>query len=338
MVYLPKAKPKGVLGFVRNRPFSSTGILLLALLAGAAAWLYAVRGAYGFNSVMHRGFTTWSTVTKDDTRLPVAMRTALQIPVPAVTPGKVEWRTAVPGLDVGELPVLNGQNEIDRILLTRVDPQRFRFRVLNSPAGDKTIDQWMIETKAVAMSNGSFFSERGEPSTPVLSDGRAMGPKSYAASHGAFVADDNTAAIRDLVAQPWPAALAGQKQAMVSFPLLIGNDGQSRTQRSDRRWLANRTFIAQDGSGRIVMGTTREAFFSLDRLAEFLKSAPLDLKLALNLDGGPVACQAVKAGTVSRSYCGSWETKTSDNDIRLQGRLFGSAPRPLPVVLAVIPK
>lgn len=338
MAYLPKTKPKGILGFLRSRPLSSIGILLIILLCGGMGWLYATRGAYGFNSILHRGYTTWTTLTKDDPRLPVAMRTALQVPVPLVTAGRIDWRTAAPGLETGEMPVLNGQTEIDRILLTRIDPQRFRFRVLNSPAGDKTIDAWMAETKAVAMVNGSFFSERGEPSTPVLSDGRPLGPSNYQASHGAFVADDTTASLRDLVTQPWPAAFSGQKQGMVSFPLLIGVDGQSRTQRADRRLLANRTFIAQDGNGRILLGTTKEAFFSLDRLAELLKAAPLDIKLALNLDGGSVACQAVAAGDVKRSFCGTWETHLKGTEIQLQGRLFGTSPRPLPVVLAVFPK
>jgi hypothetical protein len=80
----------------------------------------------------------------------------------------------------------------------------------------------------------------------------------------------------------------------VSYPLLVG-PGPSRIQ-ADHRWLANRTFIANDAAGRIILGTTKEAFFSLDRLAAFLTAAPLDLTLALNLDGGSVACQAVSVG------------------------------------------
>lgn len=336
MAYLPKAKPKGYLGFIRTRPFSSLGLLVVAALIGAVGWLYAARGAYGFNAVFHRGYTTWSTVTRDDPRLSPAMRAALQIPVPLVTAGRIEWRTAAPGLETAELPVLIGQSEIDRILLTRVDPQRYRFRVLTSPSGDKTLDQWMAETRAVAMVNGSFFNHRGEPATPVISDGRPLGPATYAASHGAFVADDTTASIRDLVTQPWSAAFSGQKQGMVSYPLLLGVDGNSRTQRADRRLLANRTFVGQDANGRIVLGTTKEAFFSLDRLAEFIKTAPLDLKLALNLDGGGVACQGVAAGDIKRSVCGTTETRLSGTEVQLQGRLFGSGPRPLPVVLAVV--
>ncbi|TPI37425.1 hypothetical protein FJ414_13815 [Mesorhizobium sp. B3-1-6] len=53
-------------------------------------------------------------------------------------------------------------------------------------------------------------------------------------------------------------------------------------------WLANRTFIAEDGQGRIIVGSTKEAFFSLDRPATSLLKAGLDINTALNLDGGPI--------------------------------------------------
>ena len=94
---------------------------------------------------------------------------------------------------------------------------------------------------------------------------------------------------------------------MVSYPLLLAPDGSSRVQ-ADARWLANRSFVAQDRTGRIVLGTTVDAFFSLERLASFLRAAPLDLVVALNLDGGPVACQAVMSESVRRDFCGKWET------------------------------
>ena len=122
---------------------------------------------------------------------------------------------------------------------------------------------------------------------------------------------------------------------MVSYPLLLAPDGSSRAD-GDRRWLANRSFVGQDGAGRILLGTTKEAFFSLDRLATFLKAAPLGLTAALNLDGGPVACQAIAVADYRRRFCGRWETQTTGDRIKLLGWRFGSWA--LPVVLAVVPK
>ena len=118
----------------------------------------------------------------------------------------------------------------------------------------------------------------------------------------------------------WREAFHGADHAMVSYPLLIGADGQSRS-KGDARWLANRSFVGQDGAGRIVLGTTKDAFFSLDRLAAFLRAAPLDLKLALNLDGGPIACQAIALKDFRRDFCGG----VGDGDRK--GRVEGSSSR-----------
>jgi hypothetical protein len=122
---------------------------------------------------------------------------------------------------------------------------------------------------------------------------------------------------------------------MVSYPLLVAPVGTNRVT-ADRRWLANRSFVGQDKSGRIILGTTTDAFFSLSRLATFLRTAPLDLATALNLDGGPVACQGVSVGRYQRRFCGQWETQTRGADIKLLGWRFGAWA--LPIVLAVAPK
>ncbi len=57
----------------------------------------------------------------------------------------------------------------------------------------------------------------------------------------------------------------------------------------------------------IILGSAPEGFFSLYRLGEFLKQTPLSLRYVLNLDGGPVACQGVSAGGVSRLVYGRVE-------------------------------
>ena len=124
---------------------------------------------------------------------------------------------------------------------------------------------------------------------------------------------------------------------MASYPLLIGADGRSRSH-SDPRGLANRSFIAQDADGRIVIGTTKDAFFTLDRLADFLRASPLDLTLALNLDGGPLACQGINLPEYRRDFCGEWELAVHDGQLKLLTGLSGQRRWGLPVVLAVLPK
>jgi hypothetical protein len=122
---------------------------------------------------------------------------------------------------------------------------------------------------------------------------------------------------------------------MVSYLLLVA-DGTSRVARSSR-WLANRSFVGPDGEGRIIIGTTTDAFFSLDRLAHFLLDARLGLTIALNLDGGPVACQGISLNGYKRKTYGRWETQVEGDRAQLLMTLpYGSIP--MPVVLAVLPK
>jgi hypothetical protein len=145
--------------------------------------------------------------------------------------------------------------------------------------------------------------------------------------------------LRDLTHADWQGAFTGARNAMVSYPLLLGEDGQSHVNVKSR-WLANRTFVAQDRTGRILVGTTKEAFFSLDRLASFLRDAPLDIALALNLDGGPIACQSVRLDGFQRRFYAQWEAQVREgapqgNEVSLLRWPIAQATWAMPVVLTV---
>ena len=143
--------------------------------------------------------------------------------------------------------------------------------------------------------------------------------------------------IRDLRNEEWSAAFRGAQDAIVSYPLLVASDGSNRV-KGDDRWLANRSFVGLDGSGNVVLGTTTDAFFSLNRLAAFLRAAPLGLVTALNLDGGPVACQAIKLNAYRRAFCGDWELAIHDGQLKLFWWAFGKQLWALPNVVAVLRK
>jgi hypothetical protein len=193
----------------------------------------------------------------------------------------------------------------------------------------------MRELGAALVITGSYYGVDGSPDTPVVSAGERLGPGTHEARHGAFVSSDMGTSVQDLAGRDWRSAIAGARNAMVSYPLLLAADG-SNCVTADRRWLANRTFIAEDPSGRIVLGTTQDAFFSLDRLAAFSRVAPLQLQTAPNLGGGPMACQFVALDSTRRSFCGKWETSVRDGQLHLLTWGYGSWA--LPVVLAVVPR
>ncbi|MEF3129980.1 hypothetical protein OS035_00685 [Rhizobium sp. 268] len=118
---------------------------LLAILTVAivvsAGWLWQVAGAYGFNTVLRRGGTYWIDIKPDDERLSASVQLALRPVIPAVLPGPLVWQEPETGFEVAELPVLADGREVDRILLSRIDPARFRFVTRNAAAGDTGIDE-----------------------------------------------------------------------------------------------------------------------------------------------------------------------------------------------------
>jgi hypothetical protein len=290
-------------------------------------------GSYGVHTVIRNGISYWLPVRTDSPRLSPSMRLAL-VGAPAATPGTFAWQTISPGFEVADLPVIANGKEVDHIYLARIDPAHFRFVVRNGSDGDRELDRWMSQLDAALVVNGSYFSRFGGPDTPFLTNGTLLGPKDYDAKAGAFVASPTFTGIRNLAHEDWRTAFQGADDAMVSYPLLV-RDGASGVAHSSR-WLANRSFVGQDGAGRIIIGTTTDAFFSLDCLARFLLDAPLGLTMALNLDGGPVACQGISLNGYERKTYGRFELQVQGDQAQLLTRCYGTAG--MPVVLAVFPK
>lgn len=199
----------------------------------------------------------------------------------------------------------------------------------------------MQRSRAVLVVNGPYFERDATPATPVIMAGRPAGPSTYVAQHGAFVSSSQRTQIVDLASGDWRTAFRGVQTAFVSYPLLIAPGGHARVG-PDNGWLANRSFIAQDLSGLIIIGTTKSGFFTLPRLADFLRRSPLNLRTALNLDGGKVACQGIALEGYRRATYGRWEARVNVNG---QARLLpGSLPilnafhETMPLILAVYPR
>jgi hypothetical protein len=306
----------------------------LGLLLGLGVLAIYV-SLYGFHVPRLRDGYLWIDLKRNDALLSPAIRLALQGST-AAAPGQFGWRQIDTGFEAAELPVLVGQAVVGRIFLARIDPGRVRFSVYNAAKGYKDLDQWLGALGAALVINGSYYSGRGTPDTPVLSAGKPLGPREYHAEAGAFVSSAPLVGIRDLSQESWPSASREASDAMVAYPLLVAPDGRARV-RLKSEWLANRSFVGQAKNGWIVLGTTSDAFFSLARLADFLRQAPLQLTLALNLDGGPVACQGIRLKGFERRTYGKWELRVQGDDVMLLMRVPCIAPT-MPIVLAVFPK
>ena len=305
--------------------------LSLALLLFGV--IYTFWGMHGVHTFIRNGDFFWMPVRADSPRLSPSMRLALAS-APAATPGTFTWQTISPGFEVADLPAIVNGTVVDHLYLARIDPAHFRFVVRNDSDGDRGLDQWMTYLGAALVVNGSYFSSFGTPALPFLADGSPLGPKNYDAKAAAFVASPTFTGIRDLAHEDWPTAFQGTSDATVSYPLLV-RDGASGVAHSSR-WLANRSFVGQDGAGRVIIGTTTDAFFSLDRLARFLLNAPLGLTMALNLDGGPIACQGLSLNGYERKTVGRFELQAEGDKVWLLTKCWGTPG--MPMVLAVFPK
>jgi hypothetical protein len=309
-------------------------ILVVSCGAAGLTTVYALAGFYGLDSLFTRGVSRWVPIGIDDSRLTSVIRLALQPNVPAAMAGPFEWIRRDAATETAELPIIADGREVDRMYLTRLDPAAFRFEVHNDPAATHSNADWQKTLGATLVINGSYYNKRGYPDTPFLSGGKQLGPVDYAARQGALVFKEGEAEIVDLRQKTWQTAFGDAHDALVSYPLLLAGGQVPAIKPS--RWLSSRSFVAKDISGKLVFGTTTGGFFSLDRLAAFLKDAPLDLVTALNLDGGPVACQSVDAGTFRRDVCGNWELQvTTAGQIRLLTWPWGHWD--LPVAIAAIP-
>lgn len=303
----------------------------VALVAFTGVWLR--NGVYGVNLVLRHGGTFWLPINPDSPRVSPSMRLAWSGNLPQATAGTFAWHSVAIGFEAADMPVIVGGNVVDHILLARIDPKHYRFAIRNEPSGDHDLDQWMADLGAALVVNGSYYGRYGEPATPVLSDGHALGPQKYDGRGGAFVASTDFVGIRNLTHENWRVAFGGARDAMISFPLLLAESKAQAIKPSD--WLANRSFVAEDTNGKIVIGTTTDAFFSLARLATFLKAVPLDLTLALNLDGGGVACQGIAINGFQRRSYGQWEAQVDGKKGYLGVVPYGESP--MPVVLALFP-
>jgi hypothetical protein len=298
----------------------------LLLLAGSAIWLNLDSLAVRF------GGTFGIPVSKHTFWLPRAIKLGLSDPAPEGTAGPLVWTKAAEGFEIAWLDVMAGGSTVDGIALARIDPSRHRFAILQEPSGKKHLEDWMRDTGAELIVNASYYDRAGKPATPVVDQGVVSGPPDYQSQHGAFVVKASLGDIRDLRIDRWQDFFDHAEAGLVSYPLLLAPDGAKRTVAS--QWLANRSFIGVDSQGRVLAGTTQSAFFSLDRLAGFLKAAIPDLKSALNLDGGPVASQAIAVGNVRRKLHGRWELQAQNGTGRLLPiSVFMTAP--MPIVIAV---
>lgn len=236
------------------------------------------------------------------------------------------WRLIAPGLEFatirGEPYCRSGSSTI---ALVRFDPARIRLRVLHysslpgkSPA---SIATWVDHTQALAVLNAGQYYPDYSYMGLLVSDGRKVSPKIHPDFQAMLVAEPrdsshhrahhargerrpSLAMVLDLDRDTLDSR-SGWREVAQSF-MLFDRQGGARVRKSDQ--VANRTVVAEDREGRMVV-VTSEGGYTLRDFATVLREAPLGLTHAMAMDGGHEAQLCVRAGNFRYASFGRWRAE-----------------------------
>ena len=247
-----------------------------------------------------------------------------------------KWQTLGRGLSFTRVEVLR-EGEVNEVMATlavvKIDPASNAFRVFHH--APQSITLWQQELKAPIVFNASYYGSDNQPVGLIIADGQALGPARNRQMRGMFVAEPKgispdlpRATILDLLATPINPKNLPWTQGVQSFPLLLDYKGNIRVRDSEKK--ANRTVIATDRVGNILVFNTSNRYFTLKELAQFLKNSKFDIDSALNLDGGTEAQLLIKTKDFEYFSPPSWE-----NSI---GSIIDQQKFWLPTVVGVFPR
>lgn len=233
------------------------------------------------------------TLTAIPTSTPAPTPTATPSPLPSPTPLPDFWYTVHPGLEL-RLTAMTIQQMAVEVLLVRIDPALWTFRVHYEPGQPRRVSEWYAQLGASLVVNGGFFMEDYRTLGLIVSDGQRFG-FSFEGHGGMLSIYGNVISLRSLARDPYspeePLDQAVQGRPMLLYPggvpadFELGSDG------------SRRTAVALDRSGRMVLIAIDFGAVSLYALRDWLASRQdLDLSVALNLDGGGSTGLALAVG------------------------------------------
>jgi Phosphodiester glycosidase len=229
---------------------------------------------------------------------------------PAVTAGPCGGdSTPRPGLSVERLPGRDGC-----VTLVRIDPSRFRLRLLTALAegGSRTAPEWAHDFGLTGLINASMFAP-DQRSIGLLVAGARVNRDRDNERLGAFLAFDpisESDAPVVLTGRDCPgfdlANLRRRYRSIVQNYRLLDCDGRPVTWKDERRFSA--AAVGLDPNGHAVFIHTR-APANMSELAALL--AEHRLRAAMYVEGGPEASLYVDAGEPVVSEVGTGLLGTS---------------------------
>lgn len=229
-------------------------------------------------------FTGCQAVELSFSEPPAETPTAIVTRLPAraiAIPSEAEWQSINEGIAWRLL--VPDDNPLAQMIAVRVDPALKRFRVHYQPGQPQTLRAWRDTLpEAQVIINANFFSPEFVALGLLIADGVPYG-QSYTDRGGTFAVQENQV----LMWSNLQRVYAGEalEQAIQGFPMLVLDGSMAyMDQRFTQR--SRRTVIAEDEAGQVVILATPALGLSLPDLSAFLARSGLDLRTAINLDGG----------------------------------------------------
>ena len=211
------------------------------------------------------------------------------------------WRALRPGL---EFAMMTGdpfcQRGSSEIAMLRIDPARARIRVhhFSLAPEHRPLDavEWRRSTGADAVFNAGQFLPDWTYMGVLVCDGEVVSRRVHPTFKAALVAGSldggSEARVLDLERESINPDKPRWREMAQSF-MLFDRSGRIRVRNSDR--IANRTAVGEDKNGRLVVIVT-EGAYTLDGLARLIQKSPLEIALAISMDGGSESQLCVDAG------------------------------------------
>lgn len=232
-----------------------------------------------------------------------------------------DWRELEPGLELGEFvsPVAARSGD-SRIRVVRADPARWDCVLLNTSApgeGElRTAREWCEKHDCAAAINASMYQTDYRRSVSLMRT-RDHVNNSYLSKDNTILAFDRLdegvppVQIIDRTCQDF-AALAERYGSLVQSIRMISCRGNNVWEQQKRRH--STAAVAVDGAGRLLMIHCRSPYSTHDFI-DILMTLPLDIAVAMYVEGGPESQLYVGAGGVEREYVGSFESGFIESEL-----------------------
>ena len=232
----------------------------------------------------------------------------------------IPWQRLADGLELGTFrAALISETGDSMITILRIDPARYRFRLLNASATTKgellSAKQWCRQYGLVAAINASMYQTDYKSSVSLMvRPGHINNPR---------LSKDMTVLAFDRLSSDVPPVKIIDRQCedfrfwqkkyatLVQSIRMISCTGKNVWQQQPRKW--STAAIATDQDGRVLFVHVRSLYTTHD-LINILQSLPVRIARAMYAEGGPQAQLYVQTGKHELEFNGS---HLNQNNVKL---------------------